>query len=57
MKITPTEEQTKILLKLSHSTKHSTGRIWEIYLAILEANFEEDILSAIDHLDEVEEEN
>ena len=47
-----TEEQ-KLALQASKETGFSTSRILEVVKAIYEANIDEDIKSAIEHLEEV----
>lgn len=56
MIITFNEAEQGELLKQVHPTKFSTGRVAEILKASYEANFEEDIRSAIEHLTQVSEE-
>lgn len=55
MKIIFNEEEQGMILGAAHPTKYSTGRVAAILKAMYEANLEEDLVSAIEHLDEVEE--
>jgi len=54
MQIIFNEEEQGLILKASHSTPFSTGRVAGVVKAIYEANLEEDLKSAIEHLEEVE---
>jgi hypothetical protein len=56
MKVTfDTEEEQGLFMRLVHPTKYSTAKVADVVKAIYEANLEEDIRSAIEHLDEVGE--